>query len=102
MRPKSVKNNSSSSSSLGSTADSPPSSVTDSPTLSLSPLFFGEDFTLSNGAYLSSSPSSSSSSTPLSSSSSSGSISSGPTTLDGLNSISNTFDLLTISEDLSN
>lgn len=98
MKPKS-KFTSISSSSLGSTADSPPSSVTDSPTLSLSPLFFGEDFSTTYN--LSSSPSSSSSSTPLSSSSSSTSISG--TTLDGLltyitGGVTNAFDLLTISK----
>lgn len=82
IRPKS-KSSSISSSSLGSTADSPPSSVTDSPPISLSPLFFSDDFPGS------SSPSSSSSSTPLS--------------LDRLFSyttgdVANAFDLLTISE----
>lgn len=98
--PKSSKFNSISSSSLGSTADSPPSSVTDSPTPSVSPLFFGDDFQGSNNLYtLSSSPSSSSGSMPLSASSSSNSISG--IALDELftaESLTKPFDLLTINE----
>ena len=108
MMAKPIKFNSASSSSLGSTADSPPSSATDSPTLRLSPLFFGDDFPVSTNNYTlssspsssSSSPSSSSSSSPLSSSSSSISMS-GPIIdelLSATDYVKSAFEYLTISK----